>query len=729
MLHLLHKLILLTVGLCWAVIAMAQQPVMEDGLCTLTYRDGLAGTSVTDVITDHSGEVWIATSNGVCTYNGKRLTTLQLNNTALRTHVYHIYESYDHHLYLTTKNGIFRTTYGQNGFSQILPEISTAEALLPWNGDTLFIGNRDGLHLYDGNKLTTIHITAAPMDMANSVRDIQRGPEGQVWFVSKHALNAFIPQTGKVITMELEKLLPDGASLSRMAYCGEGTWYVGTKNDGLYHINTATAEVSRVAGVGNVVTSLRCSDKGKLCVGTDGSGAYLIDPASETIEEHFACDQQGRHHAQSNAVYCYYRDRNGVDWLGYYRYGLSHTYHVEPLFQPYRYGDFTTEGLSVRSYSIEDDYSIIGTNDGFYFIDRQQDRVRHITPAELGGAHIVTSIARYRDMFYIATYDGGLRCFDPLTMKVSLLKQNPKLEHITVGKLIVNPLRGTLNMGTSEGLFVLRPNGELITFNEANSKLGGGSVSDISFDADNNSWLSSEPGLTLYTQQNDQFQSQGFPEDFFNNIRSLKGSRGHDRLQFFYNTDGVYYTDPQIKHYGQLHFLPPIKNELFIAFLDDQQGRYWLGTERGLFSVDYQMQHLQYFGEAEGIVSQFISDASLSTDSAGRLWMGTSNGLYYAHFKDIERWQQHVSHNMLLYDIRIAGELMPETQQAVVNDRQTLQLSWNLGAQTLQAMPVMTDFSRSNGRIYEYHIDNDTAWTLISDDKPIVIDRLMIGSH
>lgn len=40
---------------------------------TLTYRDGLTGTSVTDIISDHKGEIWLATNNGVNSYNGKRL--------------------------------------------------------------------------------------------------------------------------------------------------------------------------------------------------------------------------------------------------------------------------------------------------------------------------------------------------------------------------------------------------------------------------------------------------------------------------------------------------------------------------------------------------------------------------------------------------------------------------------------------------------------------------------
>ena len=114
----LRILYLMAFCLCLTVKAAAQQPVIEDGFRMLTFRDGLAGTSVTDIITDHNGEMWIATSNGVNTYNGKRLTTFKLGEESLQNHV-------------------------------------------------------------DGQKLKTILVADTPMDMANSVRDIHKGSDGR----------------------------------------------------------------------------------------------------------------------------------------------------------------------------------------------------------------------------------------------------------------------------------------------------------------------------------------------------------------------------------------------------------------------------------------------------------------------------------------------------------------------------------------------------------------------
>ncbi|MBP1540966.1 MAG: helix-turn-helix domain-containing protein [Prevotella sp.] len=694
----------------------------------LTYRDGLSGTSVTDIMTDHNGEIWLATSNGVNTYNGKRLVSFRFGDGARHNFVYHIYEDDSHHIFATSRQGIYCIGYGDKQFQRIVPEIQSAEALLPWTGDTLFIGNRDGLHIYDGKKLKTILIAETPMDLANSVRDIRRGTDGRVWFVSKLALNVLTPQTGKVESWPLADKMPVSASLSRMAI-SKNKCYIGTKNDGLYVCDLTSKQVKAIPEVGYVVTSLKIDKQGKLCVGTDGSGAYLINMANDSIERHFRTDANEHDRIISNAVYCYYRDDHGVDWYGYFRYGLTHTFHLEQLFRPYRYKSFTTEGMSVRCYSVDKDYIMIGTTDGCYFIDPRRDIVHHITPSQLAGGHIVTSVIRYGDYYYIATYDGGLRRFNPQTMAVSKVPVDQDFDHITVTQLVINPSWNSLGIATSQGLFVLRPDGTLVHFDESNSKLGRGTVSNISFDAKGNGWLSSEPGLTRYDIKAQQFQQEGFPAGFFNDVKGLRGAQGHDGLQFFYNSDDIYYTDTRLQHFGRLEFSHLLDKELRLSFVDDMQGHYWVSNERGLFRIDYDLKHLQYFGEGEGIMCQFITDGSLHIDHQQQLWMGTSNGLLHANLKDIEKWQKRVKHNILLYQIRVGGELLTEIEEAMISDQKRLTLTWNFTSEALQALPVVTDYSRSAGRIFEYRIDHKGKWVAINDEQPLEVRGLMLGRH
>lgn len=728
MLKLLQRFLTTAFALFYIIEVIGQQMPMNATYRTLTYRDGLAGTSVTDIISDHKGEMWFATSNGVNSYNGKRLVTHVLDSTKRNNHVYRIYESTDYRIFATSRHGIFCKNYGVDEFQRIIPEISTAETLLPWNNDTLFIGNRDGLHIFDGKKIKTIRVADTPMNMDNSVRDIRKDEDGNVWFVSKCALNVLNPSTGKIKSIPITLRMPNGASLSRMNIV-DNIVYIGTKNDGLYRYDLKNDAIKQIEGVGNVVTSIKNTNKDVLCVSTDGAGAYLIEVSSGDIIQHFQTNKDSSDGIISNAVYCYYRDDKNVDWFGYFRFGATHTFHVENLFQPYRYKNFTTEGLSVRSFCIDTNYHLIGVTNGFYFIDLQRDLVRHIQPKHLGDGHIVTSMVRYGNFYYIGTYDGGLHRFDPVSMTVSNIDGVYNFNHLSVSKLVVNPLNNMLYIATSQGLFVYGSDGTIAHFNEANSKLGGGNIYDISQDVKGNIWLSSPSGLTFYDMKTLQFQTQGFPKGFFNTEPGLIGCQGHDGRHFFYNNTDVFYTDSCLQHFGRIGLPEILQKGLILSFADDKNGHYWASNEHGLYRFDYNLKHMQYYSEGEGLNCQIITDGSLHIDSLGYLWMGTSNGLLYTKLNTLEKWQHQVRHNILLYQIRLGGELLPDSEESVVNDRNKLTLKWNFTSETFQATPVVTDYSHSTNRIFEYRIDNQDDWSLISEDMPLKINGLMIGHH
>jgi hypothetical protein len=53
--------------------------------------------------------------------------------------------------------------------------------------------------------------------------------------------------------------------------------------------------------------------------------------------------------------------------MGFYRQGLQYSYHRTPLFKPYAYGDFTTEGVDVRSFLARGREMLIGSRDGLWY--------------------------------------------------------------------------------------------------------------------------------------------------------------------------------------------------------------------------------------------------------------------------------------------------------------------------------------------------------------------------
>ena len=693
----------------------------------ITQENGLSGETVASILTDHLGQVWLATSNGVSRYNGKRIVTFSFNGEGRgATYVFDLCEDRNGTLYAATTKGIFILQKGANHFKRILPSIAKAETVLASAG-VLYIGNRDGLHLYDGKHLRTITVGATKMGIENSVRDIVPGKNGVIWFLTRYALNSYNAATGKVRSVNLATAMPPRAALSHLCISGEH-FYVGTKNNGLFVYDFRKRQSRHVEGIGNVITYLYTTRQGDVCVSTDGSGAFLLDGHNAIVKQHFTMGGDKAHNLPTDACYCYYRDDNGVDWFGFYRFGLAYTYHSDKIFRSFRMGDFSTEGLFVRSFCIHGSETVIGTGAGVYYVNTLTRQVRHIKPEQLGGAHIITKICYFNGMYYIGTYDAGVRVFNPATGSVSTLTQSPLLSNVTASALAVAP-DGNLWMGTGEGVFVLSPQGRLTAYNERNTPMKGGVVTDIFFDSKGNGWICSQQGLSLYSFAEKQFESSHFPKGFFDGEESLRCCAGHDGLLFFYNRQGIYFTDLTLNRFGSTQMPQGLENEVIYSFLDDRQGHFWMATEKGLFRFDYQGRELQHFGYGEGLQCQLVGTSDILRTKTDEIWMGTSNGLLFTTLSAIDNWRKHTHYPILLYDLYVGSDPLGYAAETLANEEHRLSLTWNLLSEKLSFKIVVEDFARPYGRFYQYRLDGDKTWSIAQDGQTVELSHLSIGGH
>ena len=727
MMNIVRRILYIITLLLAFVQAVKADVVYEEPFRFITQENGLSGETVSSILTDHLGQVWLATSNGVSRYNGKRIVTFAFNGEGRgATYVYDLSEGSDGTLYAATSKGIFILQKGSNHFTRVLSSISKAETILSVAG-MLYIGNRDGLHLYDGKHLKTITVGATKMGIENSVRDIVPGKDGAIWFLSRYALNSYHPATGKVRSVNLATAMPPRAALSHLCIRG-GRFYVGTKNNGLFVYDIRSRQSRHVGGIGNVVTSLYTTRGGDVCVSTDGSGAFLLDGRSTAVKQHFTVGGDKAHNLPTDACYCYYRDNNGVDWFGFYRFGLAYTYHSDKIFRFFRMGDFTTEGLFVRSFCIHGSETMIGTSGGVYYVNMLTRQVRHIMPEQLGGAHIITKICYFNGLYFIATYDAGVRVFNPATGSVSTLAQSPLLSNITVSALTVAP-DGNLWIGTGEGVYVLSPQGRLTAYNERNTPMKGGMVTDIIFDSKGNGWICSQQGLTLYSLAEKLFESNHFPDGFFNGQENLKCCAGHDGLLLFYSRNGIFYTDLSLNHFGKMNMPKALENEIIYSFLDDRHGHYWVASEKGLFRFDYQGRELQHYGYGEGLQCQLVGTSDILSTKTDEIWMGTSNGLLSATLSAIDNWRKHTRYPILLYDLYVGGDLMGFAAEALANEAHRICLTWNLLSEKLSFKMVVEDFARPYGRFYQYRLDGEKTWSIAQDGQNIELSHLSIGGH
>lgn len=707
--------------------------VMAGDMCnemmnSITKENGLAGESVSCIMTNHTGQVWVGTSDGLNRYNGKRLMTFPVPRAGRKhNYTFDLCEGSDHTIYAATGEGVFAWSPGSRALRRIAPAVGRAETILH-DGRNLYMGNRDGLYVFDGKTVVgPLKVGRSPLGLENSVRDIVRGAGGRIWFLSRYALNSYDPQTGKVSSRRLTAGLPDGTAFGRLLLVG-GRFFIGTKNNGLYVYHPTTRQMTAVGGVGNVVTGLAATAGGDVCVSTDGSGAFLLDGRNLTVKKRFDTRAGTHYRLPTNAVYCYHRDSNGVDWFGFHRFGLAYIYHSSPLFRTYSLGAFSTEGLDVRSFCRRGRELMIGTGQGLYHVDEAGGRVRSLSTDQLGGLHIITNIAFFNGLYYVASYDGGLRSVDPETMAVRRLAQNRLLGNTTVTSLVVSP-DNRLWIGTGEGLFILDCNGHLDRYTENNTQIPGGVVGSLFFDSRGNAWIGGAQGLTFYSAFNRQFESSHFPAGFFNKEEKLTGVAGHAGLIFFYTPTSVYFTDLQMKRFGSLRLPAELLDETCYSFLDDLQGHYWLATENGLFRMDYNMKNLQHFGFGEGLRSRIVSNGSLRVEADGRVWFGTANGLLSVDSHALEHWQRNARYKVLLYDIRKDGEQVSIVDEDDINEHRRMRLAWNITSVSLSVKPVLEDFARPYGRLYQYRVDGERAWRMARDGEEIRLGGLSLGSH
>lgn len=553
------KYTILWVLLIIDVIGIRADIVNDEVFHFVTKEDGLPGESVSRIMPDHLGRIWLATSNGVALYNGKQLVTFRLNgqdNSA--NYVYDLYEDEAHTIYAATQQGFFEKKSGEASFHQKMPEITQGETVFA-NKGILYVGNRQGLHIYDGKTSRLITVGASSMGVENGVRDILSDKQGNIWFLSRYALNCYFPKTGKYRSYVIADKMPKGSALSQLVI-SQGKFFIGTKNNGLYVYSPHRMKAPyQISGIGNVITHLQVTEKEEVAVSTDGSGAFLIDAKTLEIKEAYHSKGDRKHSLPSDAVYCFVKDKHGVNWFGFYRFGLCYTFYSAPIFRRYSFGSFTTEGLLVRSFYIGNQVKLIGTNDGLYYVDEARKFVKLLTPSDLLGAHIITNLTYFKGQYYIGTYDGGLLILNPQTFQVSRIPNQPLLETTTVSSFDVSQ-DNKLWIGTGEGVFVWDGEGKLLRYTENNSRLCGG-ITNFQFDKQGNGWACSQ-GVSLYVAATQTFENANFPKGFFQAEKSLVASRGHQGLMFFLKPSALYYTNPSMTHFGQMAYSLYEQNKL-----------------------------------------------------------------------------------------------------------------------------------------------------------------------
>ncbi|MFA6936738.1 MAG: adenylate/guanylate cyclase domain-containing protein [Treponema sp.] len=592
-----------------------------------TAADGLPGNTITDVIQDKTGYLYIGTYDGLVRFDGveftifNHTTNADYNFVSART------------LFQDSKANIWVGT-NDEGIVKIMP-----------NGSVRQFTTSNGLS-------------------SNSVRSIAEDKDNNIWIGTAGGVS-YITEDEKIVNpLGLEKY-EDSQALILCLYCDSAgrIWVASSKENGIYYYTNG--KFSRYDGITSienpVVTEIAQDNTGAFWFGVSPHYAVRIDEGKQTVVD-LAYGEQ-----PCTIVNSIYQDRNHIIWFGtdsgvcilngghldYYTQesGLADN-NVNKILEDREgniwfatdrgglekisIGRFKTISLPTTINAIAEDTNTgliwLGADNGLYCYNNMMRvenditkycsnvRIRHVEIAKNGDL-LVSTYAKF----------GMLRISPDGTIKSWMQKDGLTGDRVRVSLEANN---GDLYIGTTNGLNVIDSETGAITCLTREQGLPNEYIMCLYEDKDGKIWCGTDGGgifvlnngkiENLYSTKNGLAGNVVFKIEEYEGELWICTGTGLSRLK-----DGSFYT---------FNYANGMGTDSVFQVLVDFTGTVWFTSNRGISSVKYKSlenvadgnsSHItaKFFSRPDGLRSGGVTSTSLSMkDSLGRLWFTLIDG-------------------------------------------------------------------------------------------------------
>lgn len=572
--------------------------------------DGLSHNTVTALLQDSAGFLWIGTSDGLNRYDGYDFTvhrhipgdpTALSNNTIkalLEDRAGHLWVGTDEGLHrLDRRTGRFIRYHLQTGQPASRPQ--AIFHLLEDHTGRLWVGSSDGLYRYErGSDRFSGYRHAAdnPNSLAdNSIWSLYEDQEGILWVGSSGGLHRYARHTDQFVRFPVP---PSWVHVTIHYRSEAGLWISGGEGDGVVMLDLESNRFMAWTEMpaGEAWWSLEDSNGVRWRGSADG--LYRYDPATG-VQQHLRVDPSPGAYLQ-NRIKTLYEDRVGTLWIG----TLSGLYRLDAHVKPFEH--------------LAHDPTVTSSLSG--------NTVMAILEDAAGGV-------------WVGTLGAGLNRLDRRAGTFTRYRAEPDRPHTLCNDLIwalYEDRRGGLWIGTDEGLCAFSPRtGQFTRY-----RLPGPSdmtrqppVHTILEDRKGALWIGTTAGLYRLDPQTGSarwYEQPGHEQTtsstFF--VQSLHLDQT-DALWIGTLGGGLYRFDPATQYFNRHRLLRDGKDELVSegiwAIHEQTDGALWLGSDLGLTRFEPQTGAARHFTRADGLPGSIVY--ALLEDDAKRLWMSTNLGL------------------------------------------------------------------------------------------------------
>ncbi len=663
----------------------------------LTALNGLPTNEVRRLYQDKEGYLWIATTDGLCSYDGYQIKIYKsnmyspelLSNNNIRC----VAEDAHHHLYIGTNSGlnildkqtgIMRNTQNKEFLNNVIT------AILITRSGIVFIGTDADLYQYNP-KDDTCKVCKCNGHRIQQAQHIYEDTQGQVWIGTFSGLYRFDQKTSHYIAYpkinnqtSAHIILEDSYHRLWVGSFGAGLSVIENPYD-VNHLRIHSFVSNKTNSQSlsdNVIYSL-VEDRNNhtIWIGTR-SGLSVQSLYKDRIADSFTNYLPGKvPNIPFDEVDALMQDRQGTVWLGTLGGGVYFVNTQQPMFGLNSLPEVRKEltSNSVRSMMINSDGKLwlgIGSY-GLVIQDRSLNTYTHFSkiPAfsKFNSMPTINTIVHLHDgRILMGSFTSGYYEYDekrPISKRVQLYGQN-NTSWLMNGRVfsIIEDHYGNCWFGTKSGLGRCSKNRQGFAF--THFIVDGVDISNNSFQClkeQDNKYIwagTSDEGLVrisnyegglpqmdfkLYTLDNKKLNS--------NDVQCIYVD-SQNRLWVGTDGGGLSLYDKTKDCFISINRLLDLPCDGIFSILEDEEGHLWMGTNAGLLFLRVQSKlensSFRLYTVSSGLQDNIFMRGCAFKAPDGEMFFGGHRGYNYFYPSKLKRMNQHSK--ISITDIKIYNE-------------------------------------------------------------------------
>ncbi len=598
---------LLSCALLMLAPLLAQQYVFTQ----FSTRDGLAQSQVRSMAQDQNGYLWFGTLGGASRFDGRDFTNYALQEGLPDAQVSAMVQDTDGGLWLGAGSVLVKRS-GKVWWQEPLPQENNNARIMGLvagrNGEIYAGTDGGGLYVRDNDGIRPLE--GYPMDTAANIRALHMLRDGRLLIGLRNGL--LLWEEGRCTTVALTDEAP--LAISALAEGADGSWWVGTFLDGLFHIAPDGRRTTYDEETGLLRNNVRCllvDDQGRLWVGTKFGLNMLEDGQLRTFTMY-----QGM---PNDNIWCAFQDHEGNLWFG--TDGAGALKYAGDRFVTFTMRDGLCSDLVMAVIPDQQGDLWLGTYDNG--LCRMDVMAMVNTLDGLPNNTIWCGLTDRKGAMWVGTSDGLAR------LEKGIVRPLPRDAALTGQRVLAlhEDGRGRIWAGTRDALFNVHSGGLLSEYPSGNSGPGR-SIRHILGDEDR-LWLATEQGISIF--ENDGFRS----------ITTADGLSDNTVFSLLRDQEGRIWAGTanglsciQGTSIRTIRFAADFGSNYVDALAGDDLGRIWAGTNNGLFifhpdSILQDGRNFRHITLNDGLRSMEFNLNAGFKDKQGRIFFGSTGGLVY----------------------------------------------------------------------------------------------------